>query len=346
MRKIISLIVIIFSGSLILSGLIIPLKDLERPDSITIHKDRVYITDQGSILIYNLKDLRFIKKFGKIGEGPGEFKISPIDKIGLRLSFDDNRMLVSSMSKLSWFFPDGILKEEKVVSQSVISQYFHSMGGKLIGYTRETGKNTPRFQVNLYDPEEFKLIKTFHYMNSHLVNGKVDLLRLSLLLRDVSRRGPIMLIRDNHIIVEGDNNQIVEYDSTGQLLKKIDTIPYSRVIVTAVSKKAVLDYLKKRMPGYYKSAVRNGYFPEYFPVRSIQINKNNILVQTFKMENGKSEFLVIDAKGKYSGSLLLPFGEPEMLISYPFTIFNGNIYQLTENEESEEWQLSIYPITE
>jgi len=42
------------------------------------------------------------------------------------------------------------------------------------------------------------------------------------------------------------------------------------------------------MPGYYKSAIKNGYFPEYFPIRSIQINNNDILVQTFKMNGEKS----------------------------------------------------------
>lgn len=344
MRKIISLIVIIFSVSLILSGLIIPLKDLKRPDSITIHNNRIYITDQGSILIYNLKDLHFIKKFGKIGEGPGEFKISPIDKIGLRLSFKEDLILVSSMSMLSWFSLDGNLSREKVISQTISSQYFQIMGKNLIGYSRETGKNTPRFKVNLYDPQGSKLIKTFHYMNSHLINGKVDLLRLALLFRDVSRRGPIMQIKDSNLIVEGDANRIMKYDSSGSLLKTFDTISFSRIPVEGIVKNTVLEFLKKRMPGYYKSAVKNGYFPEYFPIRSIQINNNDILVQTFKMNDLKSEFLIFDDKGKFSGSKMIPFRQSDLLVYYPFTLYQDNIYQLTENEESEGWELNIDPI--
>ncbi|MCP4146649.1 MAG: hypothetical protein GY757_02765, partial [bacterium] len=65
---------------------VFPLPDLEKPDSITVSNDRLYFTDRGSVSVYNLNDMKLLFKFGRTGEGPGEFKISSLDKIGLRIA--------------------------------------------------------------------------------------------------------------------------------------------------------------------------------------------------------------------------------------------------------------------
>ena len=50
------------------------LPEVMRAGWIGIHKDKIFITDLNTIHIYSLNTYRHIKKFGKEGEGPGEFK--------------------------------------------------------------------------------------------------------------------------------------------------------------------------------------------------------------------------------------------------------------------------------
>jgi len=83
----------------------------------------------------------------------------------------------------------------------------------------------------------------------HLINGKVDLIRLALLFRDVSRRGPIIQIRNNRLIVEGDDNRIMKYDSSGVILRTFNTISISRIAVNGIIKNTVLEFLKKKNAG-------------------------------------------------------------------------------------------------
>jgi hypothetical protein len=64
-------------------------------------------------------------------------------------------------------------------------------------------------------------------------------------------------------------------------------------------------------------------------------------VQTFKREKEKSEFYIFDLDGKLIRKVMAPIREAEFLLAYPFTIANGKIYQVTENEDTEEWELHI-----
>ena len=58
---------------------IIPLPDLIQPHTMVVDKDQLFIRDSGSsIFIYSLSNFSLIKKFGKQGQGPGEFHDSPL----------------------------------------------------------------------------------------------------------------------------------------------------------------------------------------------------------------------------------------------------------------------------
>ena len=86
---------------------IVPFPGLGKPDSITIDDQRLYITDQGTIAVYSLEDFKLKKKFGRQGEGPGEFRILPFDRICLRISLSHDTILVNSVSRLSFFTEEG-----------------------------------------------------------------------------------------------------------------------------------------------------------------------------------------------------------------------------------------------
>ena len=54
------------------------LPELQRPNMVLADSKQLYVADGASVLIYSLKDLKLRKKFGRKGEGPGEFKVSPM----------------------------------------------------------------------------------------------------------------------------------------------------------------------------------------------------------------------------------------------------------------------------
>ncbi len=52
-------------------------KEFGQPGSINIGNGCIYIQEKTTVFIYNLEDYKFVNKFGKEGEGPGELKINP-----------------------------------------------------------------------------------------------------------------------------------------------------------------------------------------------------------------------------------------------------------------------------
>ena len=59
------------------------------------------------------------------------------------------------------------------------------------------------------------------------------------------------------------------------------------------------------------------------------------------MEKGKTECFIFDFQGKFIERTFLPVKNMDAVDFSPLTIKNNKIYQLVENEESENWELHI-----
>jgi hypothetical protein len=66
-----------------------------------------------------------------------------------------------------------------------------------------------------------------------------------------------------------------------------------------------------------------------------QVYNNQLFVE------GKSEFYILDVKGKFLKKIMIPFEDAEFLQAYPYTISNEKCYQLIANPDTEEWELHI-----
>ena len=80
---------------------IFALPEVERPRQIIAEKGRVYFVDSKNVAVYNLSDGRFIKKIGKLGQGPGEFNRSPS-----RMSIVGNRLIIKDLFSFEIFSLD------------------------------------------------------------------------------------------------------------------------------------------------------------------------------------------------------------------------------------------------
>jgi hypothetical protein len=344
MKKFILSIICLLVCSTFLAAEVIPMPGLGKPDSITIYKGRLYITDRGTISIYSMKDFKLIKTFGKAGEGPGEFKVSAINKIGLRITVKDDYILVNSMSKVSLFTLDGTFKQEKRILLNPSTQQFKPFGNKYVGFHRATENDINLFFVHFYDPGTLQKEKEIHRMSTWVSGNKLDTMRIAMLFKKAVRRGPMFHVYKDRLFIEGEDCRIFVYDRQGKQLYSINVHDYEKLTIPESFKKEAMKYLEKRLPTAFINVKRNGQFPQYFPLRSLQVDDGKVYVQTFKSEAGKSEFYIFDANGKLVSKAMVPFVEAEFLLGYPFTISKGKFYQLIENDDAEEWVLHITEI--
>ena len=95
----------------------------------------------------------------------------------------------------------------------------------------------------------------------------------------------------------------------------------------------------------YERVKRRLEFPEYFPViQDFLAADDKIYVVTFKSIDDKKEVLVYDLGGKFLKKVYFPGIEQSPFQLYPFTVRNGNLYRLHDNDETEEWELFISKI--
>ena len=134
MKKTITLsLVLLFIVSIIYSKKLGTLSDIVNPFSITIDSGNVYIVEGPKVYIYSLKDLNFIKKFGKKGEGPEEFRTAPMTNMGnIMIDVYSEFILVNSLGKLSYFSKDG--KYQKEIRATGNWRSFKLLSKKFVGF--------------------------------------------------------------------------------------------------------------------------------------------------------------------------------------------------------------------
>jgi hypothetical protein len=326
---------------------IVSLQDLEKPNSVTLDKNQIYIADWEHILIYSLKDFQLKKKFGKRGEGPGEFLLNDIDNYGLRIIVEPNDILVNSITKISYFTKEGVLLKEK--KHKSLQQFFKPFGKKLIGYSRlwdqHLFENDINYiTINTYDPDSLEIEKEIYRKELHVQKNSIQILELTSRLKNDIKRGIIYYPYGDKLIIEGENNNIYILDSEGKKLAAVNAHDYEKIKITEEFKKETFKYLEKRLPTAFKGVKAKGVFPEYYPYRFFTVSDNNIYVLTFNNKDGKSEFYIFNLQGKLLKRTMVPFVDNEFLRVFPYTITNGKIYQLVDNEDTEEWELHIHDI--
>jgi hypothetical protein len=74
-------------------------------------------------------------------------------------------------------------------------------------------------------------------------------------------------------------------------------------------------------------------------MKSYDITDDKIYVLTYYKEDNKSEFIVLDLKGNFITRIMFPLAHSIFLEPYPYTIYEGKLYQIVENQETETWEM-------
>ena len=274
-----------------------------------------------------------LKKFGSQGQGPQEFQTLPHVPVTVEVSTD--RLIACSIRKISYFTKQGdYIKEVRAVN---LALNLRLCGERFLGWSQVKTEGVTYNTINLFDSKLNKLREVFRMKDSYQGPGQgYEVLHKLFTYRTY----------DNKILLPGNDDATIDiFDSEMNKLLSI-RLDQERIKVDRE--------FKNRLVKHFKTSpeIKNIYpmlkpliFPDYFPVISdFFVDAGTIYVMTWKRENGSNEFLTYDMKGKIKKRLMIPIRYETDLSSYPTMVRKGNLYQLVENEEKEEWELHISEI--
>jgi hypothetical protein len=321
---------------ILLSGLALAEKaasfpELTNPYEFHINNNRIYITDDVTVYIYSLKDYRLIKKFGKKGEGPGEFLIVGAGN-GLMLGFQPDHIVVNSYAKLVYFTRDGdYLKESKI---KTVAKYLYPVSDHFVGLKYKRENKTLYHQINLYD-SAFNFVKTI-YQHEHGLQ-----LGTKRKFNPLTINPPQCSIYDNKIfMIDGQQEAVHVFKQTGEELFSVTVKDELRKFTEEDKNELLNDSFWRRLSRGRKFMFD---FPGYYPpIRWFYIDpaRKMIYLSTYKNEDGKTKFTRFDFTGRLVKKVLLP---SEGYNTYLAVFFNGTYYRLVDNEE-EGWELHVLEI--
>jgi hypothetical protein len=294
-----------------------------------------YITEGASIFIYSFKDHKLVGKFGKAGEGPREFK-SSLAGYNLHVQPMCNHLLINSMDKLSFFKKNGEFIKELKAPTSGMPGMYKSIGDKFAGLALKAADDqSMAVSINIFNEKLEKEKEISSY----------KLLQHGSLVFPVA--SPLFEIKNNLIFVGGEEDfNIRIFNADGKQLSAI-TREYKKIKVTEEYKNGLFEAFKrnprtKGMIDYLKKIIK---FKEYFPaIQLFLIDNDKIYIPTYRKQNGDYELFIYDTDGKFIRQVYLPLKYIDVLQPCPYTIKNGILYQLIENEENEVWELHAVEI--
>lgn len=308
------------------------LAELVNPDSIAVDQYQVYITEGTSIYIYDLENFKMKTKFGKKGEGPKEFMENrQTGNPPLTINVQTKNIIVNSLNKISFFSKDGKFKNEQKVG--AFSDRFIPLGKGFAAQTLITEEGKRYWTLDIYDSNINKVKEVFKIKHHFQGLGKGF---------KVLQESRLYAAYDDKLFVAWDKDfNIRVFGSLGEKLYSIN-YNYKKVPVTEEDRGRIIEYFKTnpRTKELYE-LIKPIHFPGYYPaLRNMQINDGKIYTITFERSNGKTKCLIFDLKGKLLKKIDLDLKAMDIFALYPFTIYNGNIYQLVESED-ETWELYI-----
>jgi hypothetical protein len=114
-KKVVCFIIFMVLVTIVHEEKIAGFPEVMKPRTICIDGDELFITEGSTVSVYCLETFILKHKFGKKGEGPGEFKNRPMIKV-----LKDS-IFVSTMDKMAWFSREGKLTRElKTPARGVI----------------------------------------------------------------------------------------------------------------------------------------------------------------------------------------------------------------------------------
>ena len=332
------------------------LPDLVNPTGIHVDGGRIFITEESSVAIYSADDLRLLKKFGRRGEGPGEFKYPPY------LIPQAGHLLILNFDRIFNYSLEGELLEERKIPLNYNYWIFPLLpvGEKYIGFPMEPIEGVGFGHIGRLYNQEFQPIKKVYDTVPSLVPPPPPPPRPGETSRSFSKQDLeaipdcIDLAVAENIFFVADTRKgffISVFDSQGNMLYEINR-DFKKIRVSKKFRDAHMNELREH-PNWESLNSRYNYvfkdnFPAFF---SFKVADQKIFFITYDKKDNRNEIVVLDLEGKLIGRIfsfpLEPYqrlNETFLLFSNEFDIHSNKIYHLEYNYDLESIELHITAI--
>jgi len=314
---------------------ILPVPELMKPSMMVIDGDRMFVVQTPQILVYSLKDMKLVTRFGKAGEGPKEFKTNPYGA-GLTVFPFNNQLAVNSDSKVSYWTRDGkFIKELK----SPPFGGFVPFEEGYLGYVGAPNAEGKFFLGIFLYSKTFKKGKPLHMTDMQVGPGAVFNVP-TVAFAAYAYKGKL-------IIAKGKDEMAFDiFDYKGNLIKELK-VDYKQLTVDDAYKKRAMHWFRNESP-YKKFAgtmLKMTFKDKYPVIKTFNIDNDKLYVLTNKIVKGNHECYILDLNGKVLNRVWFTLPpEPPMLALETYQVVDNKFYSLWENEDTEEWELHIQPI--
>lgn len=336
--------VVVFTITGLIAAKAAELREPARPEMMAVDGGKLYILDGVEVHIYAMTDYRFLGKFGKTGDGPGEFQSSFANR--MQLQVHDGNVLLNNINKMAWFSPEGNLIREIRFPFLVIQVV--PVGKNFAVLRFLPGQNgVNQLAVQLVD-EQLKTIKTLYTREEvdFRKSGKLDCPNEQIFTRYAENRIYIMDQKGGFLIrvFDGKGNTLPAIEKDEPPLEMPES--YKKEVLEWVdAEKSQLRVHGERMGMSLDQMKQMIYYHPYVPAaRFFTTNGDTLIVETFVKKDNRSQFIIMDKMGKILKKVFLVDAEPgrvKMVPAATYTFYGNKHIFLTDNPDTEMWEIHV-----
>jgi hypothetical protein len=288
--------------------------DMVKPKTLVIDNGRLFIADQNSVFVYDLKSFQLIRRLGRKGEGPQEFAFTPA------ISITDDGIYLFGAGKTTVYDKKlNFLKEIKVKS---INRTPIFIKDRLVIQDERIVDNKDRYVYSICDWAESK----YREFITEPVPPRAAIDMIS----------PFPLItgyRDRVYFSRPDKNLRIEvYDREG---KKLYTIQKDLGVIKGreIHRKRQFEFIcsmvSRRILPRVTREMKTRPMPKYLPSLSdFKVIDNRIYVKTYDMTENMDKYVILDLQGNIQKTIFLP-----KVFDRNYTFHDDHFYYLKDTDE-------------
>ena len=348
MKKIFIILLLFILAMIIHGERLAVLSQLTRPTAVCVDQNQVIITQEKEIFVYSLNPFKLITRFGKQGEGPGEFKWNP------HVSIHQGSLFINDMGKVMVFDRTGIFRKQFKLPFMYFYIYYPILGAgnNFVAFKLENMKEKKTFEFigKVFTPD-FKLIKEFYNAGSPqlLPPPPLGSKRKKVNLEVIFDLVDYGVTASRIVVVDSRKGfYIALFDFTGN--KKLEIKKdYEKIRVSPKFEQNYMKELRQSKRWQQLKANFNYKFKSHFPAfSSFKTRQDKIYLTSYKKMNGKFEVVVLDLRGNIlKRAFVMPrsqqgsINEQHRPLSSTYDICRDKLYFLKDNEEEEVWELHV-----
>jgi len=307
------------------------------PHCLRAYSERLYLLQDGTVYVYRCGDGRFLKAFGRSGEGPGETRAFPTR--GNMLRVNDRGVFIDARHKIVWFDFNGMLLKE-----------FKKPYGHFVVEPLQNGWITLCREPT---PKGINLTVTRCAMDFNILARYTSC---------TSKRTGFSLFPDQLNFVAPGRSFYIENSRKGFIISKyngdgsLDRNIQSKAPPVKIPPGDV-DYAWSELAADPETRAYGGLeqvkkmlaitVPDNYPaIKELSADRTHLFVKTFRRKADTCEFIVFDHLGQEVGIADLPATPPDAFDDYltgrldRYYAFAGDCYYyLRENAAEELWEL-------